>query len=137
MSSSCGKKQGLDSIPEAALWSKKAKREEDVVGVKVSEDNLTCNESIEASSVWENQLLPNPSLGELDGFALSDLDNADLGTPPDFLTVRSKLNHFVEEGSLNLDADYEYHWGWVGFAVSFSGQLDELDGMAVTGLLLC
>lgn len=96
------------------MWSKKARREEDVAGVKVSEDNLTCNESIEASSAWENQLLPNPSLGELDGFALSDLENADLGTPPDFLTVRSKLNHFVEEGSLNLDADMDIiGGGWV------------------------
>lgn len=96
-SSSCGQNQGLDSIPEAALWSKKARMEEDVA-VNLSEDNLTCNESIEASSLWENQILPNPSLGELDGFALSDLENVDLGTPPDFLTVRSKLTllNFVE-----------------------------------------
>ncbi|KAF8091465.1 hypothetical protein N665_0445s0050 [Sinapis alba] len=81
--------EGLDSIPEAALWSKKARTEQDVA-VNLSEDNLTCNESIEASSLWENQLLPNPSLGELDGFALSDLENADLGTPPDFLTLASQ-----------------------------------------------
>nr|VDC81198.1 unnamed protein product [Brassica rapa] len=82
--------EGLDSIPEAALWSKKARREEEV-GVNLSEDNLTCNESIEASSPWENnQILPNPSLGELDGFALSDLENVDLGTPPDFLTLASQ-----------------------------------------------
>lgn len=83
--------QGLDSIPEAVLekmWSKKARMEEDYV-VNLNEDNLTCNESIEASSVWENQVLPNPSLGELDGFSISDLENADLGTPPDLLTVRS------------------------------------------------
>lgn len=88
--------QGLDSIPEAALWSKKARREEEEeVGVNLSEDNLTCNESIEASSsLWENnQILPNPSLGELDGFALSDLENVDLGSPPDFLTVRREDIH--------------------------------------------
>lgn len=89
--------QGLDSIPEAALgkmWSKKARMDDDFV-VNLSEDNLTCNESIEASSVWENQVLPNPSLstlGEFDGFSISDLENADLGTPPDFLTVRSTKN---------------------------------------------
>ncbi|KAL0675531.1 hypothetical protein Bca4012_003512 [Brassica carinata] len=84
--------EGLDSIPEAALWSKKARREEEEVGVNLSEDNLTCNESIEASSsLWENnQILPNPSLGELDGFALSDLENVDLGSPPDFLTLASQ-----------------------------------------------
>ncbi|KAJ0249860.1 NAC domain containing protein 44 [Hirschfeldia incana] len=81
--------EGLDSIPEAALWSKKGRREEDV-GVNLSEDNLTCNESIEGSSLWENQLIPNPSLGELDGFALSDLENVDLGTTPDFLTLASQ-----------------------------------------------
>lgn len=89
--------QGLDSIPEAALgkmWSKKARMDDDFV-VNLSEDNLTCNESIEASSAWENQVLPNPSLstlGEFDGFSISDLENADLGTPPDFLTVRSTKN---------------------------------------------
>ncbi|KAG2295328.1 hypothetical protein Bca52824_041997 [Brassica carinata] len=81
--------EGLESIPEAALWSKKARIEEDVA-VNLSEDNLTCNESIEASSLWENQILPNPGLGELDGFALSDLENVDLGTPPDFLTLASQ-----------------------------------------------
>ncbi|CAH2055380.1 unnamed protein product [Thlaspi arvense] len=84
--------EGLDSIPEAALGKAWSKKEEDYV-VNLSEDNLTCNESIEASSLWENQLLPNPSLGtfgEIDGFALSDLDNADLGTPPDFLTLASQ-----------------------------------------------
>lgn len=91
-------KQGLDSIPEAALgrmWSKKARTDEKFV-VNLSEDNLTCNESIEASSLWENEVLPNPSLGtvgELDGFSISDLENADLGTPPDFLTVRSSFKN--------------------------------------------
>ncbi|XP_006408528.2 SUPPRESSOR OF GAMMA RESPONSE 1 isoform X2 [Eutrema salsugineum] len=84
--------EGLDSIPEAVLGCKKARIDEDFV-VNLSEDNLTCNESIEASSLWENQLLPNPSVatfGELDGFALSDLEIADLGTPPDFLTLASQ-----------------------------------------------
>ncbi|VVA96048.1 unnamed protein product [Arabis nemorensis] len=88
--------EGLDNIPEAVLekmWSKKARMEDDYV-VNLNEDNLTCNESIEASSVWENQvLLPNPSIGtigELDGFSISDLENADLGTPPDLLTLASQ-----------------------------------------------
>uniref|UniRef100_A0A1J3CX69 NAC domain-containing protein 8 n=1 Tax=Noccaea caerulescens TaxID=107243 RepID=A0A1J3CX69_NOCCA len=80
---------GLDSIPEA-MWSKKARMEDDFV-VNLSEDNnLTCNESIEAPSPWENQLIPNPSLAEFDGFALSDLENADFGAPPDFLTLASQ-----------------------------------------------
>lgn len=86
--------QGLDSIPEAALgkmWSKKARMDEEFV-VNLSEDNLTCDESIEASSLWENQVIPNPTslgtVGEFDGFSISDLENADLGTPPDLLTVR-------------------------------------------------
>jgi len=88
--------QELDSIPEAALgkmWSKKARMDEEFV-VNLSEDNLICDESMEASSLWENQVLPNPSLGtvgDFDGFSISDLENADLGTPPDFLTVRSCL----------------------------------------------
>ncbi|EFH55430.1 hypothetical protein ARALYDRAFT_901809 [Arabidopsis lyrata subsp. lyrata] len=67
---------GLDSIPEAALgkmWSKKARMDEEFV-VNLSEDNLTCDESIEASSLWENQVIPNPTslgtVGEFDGFSI-------------------------------------------------------------------
>ncbi|XP_002884273.2 SUPPRESSOR OF GAMMA RESPONSE 1 isoform X1 [Arabidopsis lyrata subsp. lyrata] len=88
--------EGLDSIPEAALgkmWSKKARMDEEFV-VNLSEDNLTCDESIEASSLWENQVIPNPTslgtVGEFDGFSISDLENADLGTPPDLLTLASQ-----------------------------------------------
>lgn len=118
------------------MWSKKARTDEEFV-VNLNEDNLTCNESIEASSLWENQVLPNPSLGtvgELDGFSISDLENADLGTPPDFLTVRSS---FIIK---TFENHYKFRFSdfvLVGFAVGFSGELVELDWMAVIGLDSC
>lgn len=105
---------------------------EDDYVVNLSEDNnLTCNESIEAPSPWENQALPNPNLAEFDGFALSDLENADFGAPPDFLTVRSKFTFFTFSESFkdwNLAPEF-----MANFAVGFSGELDELDWVAVIG----
>ncbi|XP_010550157.1 PREDICTED: NAC domain-containing protein 8 isoform X2 [Tarenaya hassleriana] len=82
--------EGLENIPEASFGSAGET-------AAVEDPDLKCKESIEASALWNNpEENPNSGLGnsqnvcgELEigsgNFAISDLENADLGSPPEFL----------------------------------------------------
>ncbi|XP_010525257.2 PREDICTED: NAC domain-containing protein 8-like [Tarenaya hassleriana] len=84
--------QGLENIPEASsesTWSAGAVEDSNMNRI---EDNLKCKEHIEdnPTSGVENANLFGELELESGNFAISDLENADLGSPPEFLSLASQ-----------------------------------------------
>ncbi|KAG7555258.1 NAC domain [Arabidopsis suecica] len=82
--------EGLDNIQEASYGSTSDRGAQVAGNVSVIEDNLV-SKKIEASSslVEKNENYGNVDIGS-GNFSMSDLENADLGTLPDFFSLASE-----------------------------------------------
>ncbi|EOA22114.1 hypothetical protein CARUB_v10002665mg [Capsella rubella] len=85
--------EGLGNIQEGSVDSTSNKRAQLAGNLSVSEDSLA-SKKVEASSSLVEK---NPNYGNFDmgsgNFSVSDLENAELGTLPDLLSVRTSDTH--------------------------------------------